>query len=69
MKKDLVEMEKDGETIEVSPLVVENHKQLGWTVVGETPSEADAPEAEKPAEGKKRRSRSKKNKLAEGEGE
>jgi hypothetical protein len=66
-----VSMEKDGETIEVSPLVVENHKQLGWKVVG-APAEAAAP-AESSAEGKAdkkpaRRPRSRKNKSAEGDG-
>jgi len=30
-----VKMTKEGETIEVSPLVVEDHKKLGWKVVEE----------------------------------
>ena len=29
-----VVMEKNGEQIEVHPMAVENHKSLGWTVVG-----------------------------------
>jgi hypothetical protein len=29
----LVKMSKAGETIEVNPLCVEDHKQLGWTIV------------------------------------
>jgi hypothetical protein len=37
-KKGLIPMTKDGETIDVSPLVVDNHKQLGWSVVGEEPA-------------------------------
>jgi hypothetical protein len=64
MKKKLVSMEKDGETIEVSPLVVENHKQLGWKVVGEPAEEAAPAEGEKQVEGKSRRSRSRKSKVA-----
>lgn len=44
-KNDLVEMTKDGETIKVSPLCVEDHKSLGWVVVE---AKAEEPE-EKPA--------------------
>ena len=33
---EFIKMTKDGETIEVSPLVVEDHKHLGWKVVEET---------------------------------
>jgi hypothetical protein len=62
MKK-FVKMEKDGEQIEVSPLVVENHKQLGWKVVGE-PTESEAPAAAK-AETKRAKSRARKSKAAE----
>jgi hypothetical protein len=32
-KKDKVKMTKEDETIFVSPLVVEDHKNLGWKVV------------------------------------
>ena len=59
MAKTFVKMTKDGETIEVSPLVVENHKQLGWKVVeakAETkaePAEAKAAEKKAAAEAKK----------------
>lgn len=44
MTKKFVKMTKDGETIEVSPLVVEDHKSLGWKVVeekAETETEED----------------------------
>ena len=61
----LVPMKKDGQTITVHPLAVEDHKSLGWKVVGEEPAGEAAAETEKPAEGtSKRRSRSKKNKDA-----
>lgn len=39
-----VAMKKDGETIEVNPLCVEDHKKLGWKVVEEIKPEAE-PEA------------------------
>ena len=46
MADKFVKITKDGETIEVSPLVVEDHKRLGWKVVEE--SQAEKPKAEKP---------------------
>jgi hypothetical protein len=55
MVKTFVKMTKDGETIEVSPLVVENHKQLGWKVVeakAEVNAEAKAAEKKAAAEAK-----------------
>lgn len=70
MADKLLPMTKDGETITVHPLAVEDHKSLGWKVVGEVPAEAAAlAEADAKPEGKSRRSRSKKNKSAAGEGE
>lgn len=49
---EFVKMTKDGETIEVSPLTVENHKLLGWVVVEEAeaaqPAEAAAVEETEP---------------------
>lgn len=42
MANDFIKMTKDGETIDVHPLAVENHKQLGWVVV--------EPEKQPPAE-------------------
>jgi hypothetical protein len=42
MSEKFVSMKKEGETIEVHPSVVENHKQLGWKVVD---AEAEAPES------------------------
>lgn len=46
-----VKMTKEGETIEVSPLVVEDHKGLGWKVVEpdllETTEKEPAKEPEK----------------------
>jgi len=49
MTNKFVKMSKDGETIEVNPSVVDDHKRLGWKVVGE-PEVDDQPEAEKDAE-------------------
>jgi hypothetical protein len=33
MAEQLISMTKDGETINVNPVCVEDHKRLGWTVV------------------------------------
>ena len=41
MSDQFVKMTKDGETIQVSPLVVEDHKSLGWKVVEEPKTEAE----------------------------
>jgi len=58
MKKELVKMTKDGEEpIEVSPLVVENHRQLGWKVVGEKPEVEAESTPESKEDGKKNRTR------------
>ena len=35
MSDELILIEKDGERIRVHPGTLENHKQLGWTVVEE----------------------------------
>lgn len=35
MADELIEVTKDGETIRVHPLALEDHKRLGWKVVGE----------------------------------
>jgi hypothetical protein len=54
---ELIKMEKDGEVIEVHPLAMEDHKSLGWKVVGEADADA-APAAasdEKPAAKKKKK--------------
>jgi hypothetical protein len=65
MSDKLVSMEKAGEKpIKVHPLCVEDHKGLGWNVVGETTAEEAAP-AESPADSTPRRSRSRKSKPAE----
>ncbi|MCI0552561.1 MAG: hypothetical protein L0287_16545 [Anaerolineae bacterium] len=60
MAEKFIKMTKDGETIEVSPLVVEDHKRLGWKEVtpkGEVGAQAKAAakktEAEAEAEGNK----------------
>ena len=45
---EFIKMTKDGEIIEVHPLAVENHKQLGWTVVKEEQPAEAAQEAEQP---------------------
>ena len=43
MPDEFVEMKKEGEkNIFVHPLAVENHKQLGWTVVDEEQKSAEA---------------------------
>lgn len=65
----LVKMEKDGKQIEVSPLVVADHKSLGWQVVGKDPTAAEpAPEApEKKAKGSQRSSRRSKKTESESE--
>lgn len=47
MSDKFVKMEKDGQTIDVNPSVVEDHKRLGWKVV-EVP--AEKPEKEKKPE-------------------
>lgn len=54
----LIKMTKDGAEIEVSPLTVENHKQLGWKVVGEDITETDAEEQTGEAAKKPRNRRS-----------
>lgn len=36
MADKFVKMSKEGETIEVNPLCVDDHKRLGWAVFGET---------------------------------
>ena len=60
-KKVLVKMTKEGEEpIEVSPLVVENHKQLGWKVYGEEPAAAaEVKPAEESEKNSRRRARGK----------
>ncbi len=52
MADKFVKMIKEGETIEVSPLVVEDHKKLGWKVVEEAKTQS---EEEKKAEAKKKK--------------
>lgn len=58
---DLVKMKKDGETIEVSELVVEDHQRLGWKVVPEPVVAAETPIADdgqsKPETAKERKAR------------
>jgi hypothetical protein len=52
---EFIKITKDGETIEVHPLTLEDHKHLGWKVV-EAPAEVEAPAAAQPEpkpEGKK----------------
>lgn len=50
MADKFVKMTMEGETIEVSPLAVEDHKSLGWKVVDEgAPAKAEEVAAEAPA--------------------
>lgn len=60
---ELVKMKKDGETIEVSPLVVDDHKSLGWKVVEEPAVAAETPDpaedTTKPETAKERKAREK----------
>lgn len=66
-KKNLIKVKKGDEIIEISPLVLNDHKSLGWTVVGEEPAaapEAAAPERQKES-GRKRGSRSRGKKTSE----
>jgi hypothetical protein len=45
---ELVKMHKDGQHLNVHPLVVDEHKALGWNVVEEeTPKEPKVPAAPK----------------------
>ena len=44
-KSNLVAVKKDGETIHISPLTLENHQLLGWSLV-----DGNASAAEEPAE-------------------
>jgi len=41
MAETLIPMTKDGETIFVHELAVENHKQLGWRVSEEAPPKVE----------------------------
>lgn len=61
MSDKFIKITKDGQTIEVHPSVVDDHKKLGWAVVGEEaaepePSEAEAAETEESP--KKRKAKS-----------
>jgi hypothetical protein len=47
MAEKFVKISKNGETIEVSPLVVDDHKRLGWTVA-EPAKEPEKEPARKP---------------------
>jgi len=52
MPEKFVKLTKDGETIEVHPSVVENHKALGWKVVyakAETEEDTDTESKKKAA--------------------
>jgi hypothetical protein len=49
MAEKLIKVEKDGEMIEISPLTLENHKQLGWKVVEAEPDGVSTETPEKPA--------------------
>lgn len=57
----LVKMKKDGETIEVSALVVDDHKRLGWKVFEEPAVAVETPPAKedqtKPETAKERKAR------------
>jgi len=61
MTDELILVEKNGERMRVHPGTLENHQQLGWTVVDEAPLpiavpvavETPAPPAEKPKARKK----------------
>lgn len=62
MAKKLIEVEKDGEKIKISPLTLENHKQLGWKMVG---GEADAEPEVEPTDEEKAAAEEKKRLAAE----
>lgn len=51
MTQELIPVEKDGEYIEVNPVALEQHKQLGWkeTEKRDIPDEVADEPAEKPA--------------------
>ena len=52
----LITMEKDGETIDVSPLTVKAHEEIGWKVAeGKSPAAEAQPPAEPPSKEKTRR--------------
>jgi hypothetical protein len=53
MADQFVKMTKDGETIEVSPLVVKDHERLGWKVVeAMVKTETEAADADVDADAK-----------------
>lgn len=56
MADELIEVTKDGETIRVHPLALEDHKRLGWVVVGEAEVETTSAPTEEPegGDGKRR---------------
>jgi len=54
MAEEFVKMIKEGETIEVHPSVVEDHKRLGWKIVEEAQAEVKT-EAEVKAKAKKKK--------------
>ncbi len=54
MADKFVKMTKEGETIDVHPSVVEDHKRLGWKIVEEAQAEAKTDEEVK-AEAKKKK--------------
>ena len=43
---EFIKVTKDGETIEIHPLALDDHKRLGWKVVGESVTDAEAVTAE-----------------------
>jgi len=59
---DKVKMTKDGETIEVNPLVVEDHQRLGWKVVDEDSTTGAGDESTVTVKAKKARARGRKKK-------
>lgn len=60
-KTNFVTMKKDGETIDVSPLTVKAHEDIGWKVVD---APVEAPEEPQPKNKQPKRS-SQKNKPVE----
>jgi hypothetical protein len=60
MSNQLISMFKDGETIKVNPICVEEHQQLGWAVLAETEK------VEPPADAKTEKKNSAKGDEAKG---
>ena len=52
-KVDLVKVEKDGVVLEVNPVALKEHQDLGWTLAAKDAKPTELDEGEKPKDTKK----------------